>query len=407
MAGSARDQTDPGSKKIATDPRASSKTSHQAVVTRLQLQNWRNFLSVDVKLARRVFVIGPNASGKSNLLDALRFLSDIASIGGGLQEAVRRRRGVSSLRCLAARQYSDISLIATLQPPDQSEPWTYTLAIGQDKQRRAIIKHEIVKKGLRTILNRPDKDDNNDHERLTQTFLEQVNANGSFRAIASILRSLKYLHIVPQLIREPDRSIGRRNDPFGGDFIEQMARTPKATRDARLRRIGDALQVAVPQLKELDLEQDERGFWHLRGKYKHWRPKGAWQSEAEFSDGTLRLLGLLWATLDGTGPVLLEEPELSLHPEVVRHLPQLFASVQRRVPRQIITSTHSSDLLQDPGIGLDEILILEPTSEGTAVKRAKDYPDIYELLMGGVSLADAVLPRTRPSEARQLSLFGG
>lgn len=43
------------------------------------------------------------------------------------------------------------------------------------------------------------------------------------------------LHIVPQLVREPDRSVGRVNDPFGGDFLEQVARTPDRTQKARIR----------------------------------------------------------------------------------------------------------------------------------------------------------------------------
>lgn len=46
--------------------------------TRLRLENWRNFRQVDVELAGRVFLVGPNASGKSNFLDAFRFLHDIA-----------------------------------------------------------------------------------------------------------------------------------------------------------------------------------------------------------------------------------------------------------------------------------------------------------------------------------------
>jgi predicted ATPase len=142
---------------------------------------------------------------------------------------------------------------------------------------------------------------------------------------------------------EPDRSVGRRQDPFGGDFLEEVARTPEKTRAARLRRIRDALRVAVPQLKELELDRDVRGTPHLRGKYEHWRPQGAWQNEAQFSDGTLRLLGLLWAALDGSGALLMEEPEQSLHPEVVRFLPQMFARIQRKSGRQVLLSTHSTD----------------------------------------------------------------
>jgi ABC-type proline/glycine betaine transport system ATPase subunit len=164
--------------------------------------------------------------------------------------------------------------------------------------------------------------------------------------------------------------------------------------------------VAVPQLTEIELSRDDKGTPHLRGKYEHWRPQGAWQTENQFSDGTLRLMGLLWAVLDGKGPLLLEEPELSLHPEVVRHISQMFARIQRRTGRQIILSTHSSDLLLDDGIGLDEVLLLVPGREGTEVNLASSIPEIKELLEGGLSLPEAIIPRTKPDKAAQLPLFG-
>ncbi len=148
------------------------------------------------------------------------------------------------------------------------------------------------------------------------------------------------------------------------------------------------------------------GTPHLRGKYAHWRPQGAWQAEDQFSDGTLRLMGLLWATLEGNGPLLLEEPELSLHPEVTRFIPQMFARIQRLSGRQILLSTHSTDLLQDEGIGLDEVLLLIPSSEGTEVRPAKGIREIERLLRSGMSLADIVIPHTRPENAEQLALFG-
>ncbi|MBI4264615.1 MAG: AAA family ATPase, partial [Acidobacteria bacterium] len=170
--------------------------------------------------------------------------------------------------------------------------------------------------------------------------------------------------------------------------------------------IRDALRVAVPQLAEIELWRDERGTPHLRGKYEHWRPQGAWQTEEQFSDGTLRLMGLLWVAMEGSGPLLLEEPELSLHPEIVRFLPQMFARVQRRTGRQIILSTHSADLLRDEGIALDEVLLLRPGSEGTEVTAANAFQDVRDLLEGGLTLADVVIPKTRPDAAAQMSLFG-
>jgi predicted ATPase len=372
----------------------------------LGLENWRNFAHVDVDLQKRVFLVGPNASGKSNFLDVFRFLHDIVAVGGGFEEAVRKRGGVSLLRCYAARSNPDVGVSVTITGEDNpSSTWDYEIRFFQDNARRPKISAETVLKNGVNLLHRPNTEDARDPERLRQTFLEQVNVNKEFRELADFLRTVRYLHIVPQLVREPERSVGRQSDPFGGDFLDQIASTPLPTQKARLRRIRDALRIAVPQLQDLELKRDERGTPHLRGKYKHWRAKGAWQTEDQFSDGTLRLMGLLWAVMGGPGPLLLEEPELSLHPEVIQYIPQMLNRVQRRIGNQIFISTHSSELLKDTGIGLDEVLLLEPTKEGTIVSPAGRFNQIVALLQGGATLADAVLPRTRPIDAHQLALF--
>lgn len=372
---------------------------------KLVLKNWKNFASVEVAIPQRLFLVGPNASGKSNFLDVFRFLRDLASTGGGFQEAVDRRGGVKAIRCLAARKYSNVEISVEMQG-DVDAQWTYQLAFTQDSQRRPQLQKERVIRNGETLLDRPNDDDRADPARLTQTYLEQVNVNREFREVAAFFASIRYLHIVPQLVREPDRSVGRSNDPFGGDFLEQVAKTPEKTQKARLRRIRDALKVAVPQLDEIELWRDTRGTPHLRGNYQHWRPQGAWQTEEQFSDGTLRLMGLLWAVMEGGGSLLLEEPELSLHPEIVRVLPQMLARVQRRTKRQIFLSTHSPDLLRDEGIGLDEVLLLVPGREGTEVKTAASDEEIRRLLEGGLSLAEIVVPKTRPERVEQLALFG-
>lgn len=375
-------------------------------ITHLELRNWRNFRHADTALAGRAFLVGPNASGKSNFLDAVRFLQDIVAVGGGFEDAIRKRGGVSALRWLGAKRNPDIEIRIDVGDEEVPVRWQYLIRFNQTRQLAPLIKEERVLHQGKPVLERPDDEDDRDLARLSQTHLEQVNVNRDFRQIADFLRTVRYLHVVPQLVREPDRSVGRINDPYGGDLLEQVAGTAKRTRDYRLRRIQEALRVAVPQLQELELTQDVRGLHHLRGRYEHWRRHGAWQSEADFSDGTLRLLGLLWAVLEGAGPLLLEEPELSLHPEVVRHLPQMLARMQTRTGRQVIVSTHSTELLQDEGIGLDEVLMLMPEAEGTSVQRAKDVEELGLLLDGGLSIGEAVMPRTRPTKAEQLSLFG-
>lgn len=375
---------------------------------RLRLENWRNFEKAEVELQPRVFLVGPNASGKSNLLDVFRFLRDIVSVGGGFQGAVRNPRGgVSKIRSLSARRYPNVSIEVAIGSEEEPDLWEYKLAFTQDNLRRPLIHRESVSHRGKQTWERPTAEDRADSERLTETYLEQVTANKDFREIAEFLRSVRYLHVVPQLIREPERSVGHPNDPFGGDFLEQVSKTPERTRAAWLRRIREALTVAVPQLRELEFFRDgTKGTPHLRGKYEHWRPQGAWQNEDQFSDGTLRLIGLLWSVLEGSGPLLLEEPELSLHPDVVAQLPSIFARLQRRTGRQVIVSTHSPSLLADPGVGLDEVLLLLPEAEGTLVRPANSFKQISALLREGGSLADAVLPYTRPPKAQQLSLFG-
>src|SRR5438132_761548 len=102
-----------------------TKSSERGLLfTHIRLENWRNFAKVDVDLQRRVFLVGANASGKSNFLDVFRFLRDIVSVGGGFQEAVRKRGGLSALRYLAARAYSDISITVRIEDKDDTS-WEY------------------------------------------------------------------------------------------------------------------------------------------------------------------------------------------------------------------------------------------------------------------------------------------
>jgi predicted ATPase len=145
---------------------------------------------------------------------------------------------------------------------------------------------------------------------------------------------------------------------------------------------------------------------HLEAVYQHWRPNAGRQREDQFSDGTLRLIGLLWTLLDGDGLLLLEEPELSLHSSIVAKLPELIWKIQRSKKRQVIISSHSNELLSDQGIAAEEVALLKPRgSKGTAVLLASDKEDIRLLLEGGMTMAEAVLPLTAPESISQLSLF--
>lgn len=371
---------------------------------RLRLENWRNFRSVDIDLRQRVFLVGPNASGKSNLLDVFRFLHDVADPEGGLPRAIQQRGGVSQIRSLFARSNPNVSIEVDVEV-ESGSLWSYRLEFT-DEKGTPVVRREVVRAGGKSLLQRPLQEDDRDPRRLRQTHLEQLNANQGFRELADFLTTVRYLHVVPQLVRDPDRSAGRAADPYGGDFLEQIAKTAAKQRQGKLNRIQKALKIAVPQLKRLELKRDVRGVPHLSGLYAHWRPGAGWQNETQFSDGSLRLFGLLWGLLDDAGPLLLEEPELSLHSAVVHHIPAMMARLNRKRGRQVILSTHSKDLLLDPGIAPEEVFLLVPSKEGTEVNPAATDKQVRALLEAGVSMGEAVVPRTAPKNAAQLSLFG-
>lgn len=382
------------------------------IITHLKVKNWRNFRSVDVDLREREFIVGPNASGKSNFLDIFRFLRDIAKQeGGGLQKAIKDRLGVSKIRSLAARRDPEIVIEISLGELEDEQPvWRYSLAIKQEERGRRlpIVSYEKVWKGETQIVDRPNPEDEADPQRLTQTYLEQIGSNAEFREVSRYLQTITYLHLVPQLLRHADQIQGRviEDDPFGQAFLERIAKTSEKTRKSRLAAIQTALQIAVPQLQQLKFTRDEHtGRPHLQALYSHWRPNAGWQREDQFSDGTLRLIGLLWSLLESESMLLLEEPEQSLNAGIVAQLAPVIHRLQKRRRRQILISTHSDDLLADPGIDGREILMLTPQAEGTQVRVASDVADIRALLEAGLSAGEVVLPRSRPSGIEQLSLL--
>lgn len=384
------------------------------LVTRLRLKNWRNFKTADVALRERVYVIGPNASGKSNLLDVFRFLRDVAKPeGGGLQKSVKDRGGIAKLRCLLARRDPEVLVEIDLgERVDESPLWRYTIAFkGEGKGlNRVVISKERVEDLVsgKVVFDRPDDSDKSDSELLTQTRLEQISANREFREIAEFLASTTYLHLVPQLLKHADQLGGYRleSDPFGQAFLERIAKTPEKTRNARLNRIEEALKICVPNMTDLRFIKDATtGAPHLEALYKHWRPDAGWQREDQFSDGTLRLLGIMWSLLDSDSLLLLEEPELSLNEEIVRRIHALVWRIQRkaRYRRQVFITTHSEALLDDKGIDPREVLRLEPSNDGTNVLEAS--AEDKALVASGYSVAEAIMPKVRPRNVDQLALF--
>jgi predicted ATPase len=170
------------------------------------------------------------------------------------------------------------------------------------------------------------------------------------------------------------------------------------------------LESVIDQLTDLEVNMDQHGTPHLVARFEHWRVHDAKQQEWQLSDGTLRLFGLMWAVFEGSGPLLLEEPELSVHSEIVGALAQLFEQLQEEIrkmkrtadyeKRQLIISTHAVELLRDAGIGAEEVIWIEPSSEGSRLRTPNN--EQKKALMNGLSVADVILPMSSPAD--QLTL---
>jgi hypothetical protein len=260
----------------------------------------------------------------------------------------------------------------------------------------------------KVLIDRPGKAEEKDELLLRETHIEQISANAEFRELVDFLSGATYVHLVPQLLKFGDQIGGRviDDDPFGQAFMLRIARTNQRTRDARLKRIEGALRTVVPQLEDLKfLKDDVTGHPHLEITFRHHRPQGAKQREDQFSDGTLRIMSILWLLQEGgNSPLLLEEPELSLNEEIVAQLPRIMASVKSkaRSGRQFIVTTHSEALLSNSGIDPRGIVILSPSDDGSTIRSVSK--DEQDALNAGLSPAEAVLPNARKTGHLDFSL---
>jgi len=386
------------------------------ILKKIKLHNWKNFQNCEVDLTERCFIIGANASGKSNFIDALRFLRDIAKQSGGLQTAVEERGGITKIRCLAARTQTNVSITVELGNPNEAQNlWQYHLDFahtggGVIKSQVKINTEEVYSyQEKKYVLERSNQTESEDEETLKYTHLEQATANRSFRELQAFFQNIEYLNVIPQLVRESSSVVASftKEDYYGRNFLERLAKMNEKTRNSYFRRINQSLKIAVPQLEELQFVKDKMGIPHLEAKYVHWRAKGSKQQEMQFSDGTLRLIGFLFALLDNNGIILLEEPEINLHSGIISQIPEFISKIQRskkaKSDSQILITTHSYDILSASGISTDEVLLLQNTPQGTTIQKVSDIADIKPVVDAGLSIADAVIPYTKPEGIEQLT----
>jgi predicted ATPase len=174
---------------------------------------------------------------------------------------------------------------------------------------------------------------------------------------------------LPQAVR-PALLPGRN----GEDLVSCLFYLREAER-ARFDAVEDALRSAFPRFDRLDFPPVAAGTLALT-----WREKGLSQAlyMHQLSEGTLRFLWLatLLQSPGLTALTLLDEPEVSLHPELLRLLADLLREASQRT--QLIVATHSDRLIRF--LTPAEVVLLDSADDGMSSLTWADELDLEEWL---------------------------
>ena len=378
-------------------------------LTHIAITNWRNFAHIEFDLSSRLFVVGPNSSGKTNLLGALRFLGDIGRRGlvaasedlGGPDRYFRS--GADSAAFVATfndtQNSTEFALFLRLMSAgpkstkrgsdaDQTFAFPMTDPLTGELNDRYLDVHQTITAGGKKPTDEgesfPVEDEEAQRTRVRQT-----------------LAGIRYIHPNPKKMLERSD----RYDPdHGTGFFQHVGRFSDQQLDAVVDRIRPIMASVVPEIPNLSYQRMGLGTEVVFYSDTPVRGASGVYSHEQFSEGTLRLLGMLFnlATLPrDTSVVLIEEPETFLQASVVRSLPSLLAEVAMNRDVQMVISTHSPELIDSELVLPSQVLMLRSENgetTGELLSESND-PRIKAVVSAGLPKSqgiDAVNGRTIP-----------
>ena len=414
-------------------------------LTHIAITNWRNFAHIEFEMSSRLFVVGPNSSGKTNLLAALRFLSDVArrglvaasedlggpsryihagadSVSFSVSADVDTRHITYDLSLRKVRVIDDFSLgRMRLHPSNKGIPEDL-LEAEQPRILQPLVEAKPRSFSWETLLQLPVADPPDgweegevdtefpeddcirvEDEKLTVDGEEitDVQGAGNSSTIRTMLAGIRYIHPNPKKMLER----ADRYDPdHGTGFFQHAGRFSDQQLDAVVDRIRPIMAAVVPEVPNLSYQRMGLGTEIVFYSDTPVRGASGVYSHEQFSEGTLRLLGLLFdlATLPrDTSVVLIEEPETFLQASVVRSLPSLLAEVAMNRDVQMIISTHSPELIDSELVLPSQVLMLRSDNgetTGQLLSESND-PRIKAVVSAGLPKSqgiDAVNGRTIP-----------
>jgi predicted ATPase len=363
--------------------------SKKPAIQSLGIQNLLSFgeRGAKVELGPLNVLIGPNGSGKSNFLEVIGLLK---AVPGDFADAVSNTGGISD--CLWKGQKNPVASLEIIANPRRTNtPLRYSLSFMKRGGKLAItdefLETAVLPKNAtthRTFLKYlegepivysngtkeaiPEEEQDAQQSVLAQrkdptrfpeiTFLGRLLA--SFRLYqdwefgqSSKMRDLYGAELKNDFLEEDIANFGIMLNRF----ISNPDVRPELLRYLKLF-YEDAVNVATPiQGGLVDIRLEEKNRISIPA--------------TRMSDGTLRWLALLTILLHPTPPplVCLEEPELGLHPDIIRPLGELLIEASKRM--QLIVTTHS-DALVDHLTDMPESVIICEKEDGSTTLRRLD-----------------------------------
>lgn len=352
---------------------------------RIRVKGFRRLVDLDLELRPLNVLIGANGSGKTSLLDVFSLLASSAL--GELSAKISELGGITSM--LSIGRARTMSFVLSTSIP-QSMPATYELAIEQQgisyqiaHERLAIDIDYVESTGVhvmyREFSNALAKKPTWDYKPL-ETALSQVPRNFPVpERVRSFLATFTYYHALDVGPRAPVRLPQQlRPAPQPGKDGELLFSCLYYLREVfpdKFEAIEDALKAAFPGFVRLNLPSVAAGMLAMTWQDKDF-PVPFYMNQ--LSEGTLRFLWLatLLQSPALTGVVLIDEPEVSLHPELLSILAELMREATSRT--QLVVATHSDRLVRF--LQPNEVITLDVEEDGAVRAQWADQLDIDEWL---------------------------
>ena len=108
---------------------------------RVRIHNYKSIADCDIELGRLTLLVGRNGSGKSNFLDALRFVAD--GLETSLDHAIKARGGIAAVRRMSTGHPRNFTIILNLDLPERHAE--YAFEIGSQPKGGFVVKQERLR----------------------------------------------------------------------------------------------------------------------------------------------------------------------------------------------------------------------------------------------------------------------